>query len=152
MRITRRHVAAAGALVFTATALAPSSHSESADEAAVKKATDDLYKAFQAADEAKLDALLVDQLSYGHSDGRIDTKGTLIDSYVGPKKPIVKSIVITEPTVSVVGNNAIARHTAAFEWEADGKPGSAKVAVMQVWTKDVGTWRLLARQTFRPPS
>jgi ketosteroid isomerase-like protein len=152
MRITRRYIAAAGALVFAAASLPSFSHAESADEAAVKKATDDLYKAFKAADAAKLEALLVDQLSYGHSDGRIDTKATLIDFYVGPKKPVVKSIVITEPTVTVVGNNAIARHMAAFEWESDGKPGSTKVPVMLIWTKDGGTWKLLARQTFRPPS
>ena len=151
LRITRRHVAAAGALVFAAVSLPTSSHAESADEAAVKKAIDDFVKASIAADKAKLEALLADQLSYGHSDGRIETKAMFIDLLVS-KKAVLKSIVITEPTVTVAGNNAIARHAAAYEWEADGKPGSAKVAVMQVWTKNGSTWKLLARQTFRPSS
>jgi ketosteroid isomerase-like protein len=151
MRITRRYVAAAGALVFAATSLPSSSRAESADEAAVKKAVDDLGKAMIAADKAKLEALLADQLTYGHSDGRLETKAMFIDVFVS-KKSIVKSVVITEPTVAVAGNNAIARHTFAIEWEADGKPGSAKLPAMQVWTKDSGTWKLLARQAFRPPS
>jgi hypothetical protein len=104
MRITRRHVAAAGALVFAAASLPSSSHAESADEAAVKKAVDDLGKAMIAADKAKLEALLADQLSYGHSDGRIETKAMFIDLFVS-KRSVVKSVVITEPTVAVVGNN-----------------------------------------------
>lgn len=148
MRITRRHVAAAGALVLAAASLPSSSHAESADEAAVKKAVDDLSKAMIAADKAKLEALVADQLSYGHSAGRIETKAMFIDVFVS-KKSVYKSIAITEPTVAVVGNNAIARHTFAVEFEADGKPGSAKVGVMQVWTKDGGAWKLLARQAFR---
>jgi hypothetical protein len=151
MRITRRHVAAAGALVFAAASLPSSSHAESADEAAVKKAVDDLGKAMIAADKAKLEALLADQLSYGHSTGQIETKAMFIDVFVS-KKTVAKSIVITEPTVAVVGNNAIARHTLAFEYEADGKPGLSKPGVLQVWTKDGGAWKLLARQAFRPPS
>ena len=60
-----------------------------------------------------------------------------------------KSIALTDPTVAVAGNNAIARHTMAVETETDGKPSSAKVGVLQVWVKDGGSWKLLARQAFR---
>ena len=49
----------------------------------------------------------------------------------------------------MTGNNAVARHTYAVEFESDGKPGSAKIGVMQVWVKDGGAWKLLARQAFR---
>ena len=49
----------------------------------------------------------------------------------------------------MIGNNAIARHAFAVETETDGKPGSAKIGVMQVWVKDGGNWKLLARQAFR---
>lgn len=151
MRITRRHVAAAGALVLAAVSLPSAAHAETADEAAVKKAVDDLNKAMIAADKAKLEALVSDQLSYGHSGGRIETKAMFVDVFVS-KKSVYKSVVITEPTVAVSGNNAIARHVFAVEFESDGKPGSAKVGVMQVWTKDGGAWKLLARQAFRLPS
>jgi len=49
----------------------------------------------------------------------------------------------------VAGNNAIARHTFAVEFESEGKPGTAKIGVMQVWTKQGAAWKLLARQAFR---
>ncbi|MGE0573882.1 MAG: nuclear transport factor 2 family protein [Reyranella sp.] len=148
MRISRRHVAAAGALALATASLPSASRAESADEAAVTKAIDDLGKAMIAADKTKLDALVSDQLSYGHSSGRIETKAMFIDVFVS-KKSVYKSIVLTEPKVAVVGNNAIARHVFAVDYESDGKPGSAKVGVMQVWVKEGGAWKLLARQAFR---
>ena len=46
----------------------------------------------------------------------------------------------------------IARHNLDFEYEADGKPGVSKVAVLQIWTKDGGAWKLLACQAVRRPS
>jgi hypothetical protein len=146
MRITRRHLAAAAALA--AASLPSIAHAESADEAAVAKAVDDLNKAMIAADKAKLEMLVADQLSYGHSAGRVETKKEFVDVVAG-KKTIYKSITISDPKVAVTGNNAIARHTYAVEFESDGKPGSAKIGVMQVWVKDGGAWKLLARQAFR---
>jgi hypothetical protein len=148
MSITRRHLAAAGAFALAAASLPIASHAESADEVAVKKAVDDLGKAMMAADKAKLDALLSDQLSYGHSAGRLETKAIFMDVVAG-KKTIYKSITLTDPTVAVAGNNAIVRHTMAVETETDGKPSSAKVGVLQVWVKDGGAWKLLGRQAFR---
>ena len=146
MRISRRTLAAAGALVLVAAI--PHAHAESADEAAVRKAVDDLNKAMIAADKAKLEALVSDQLSYGHSGGRIETKKEFVAVFVS-KKSVYKSVTIDNASVQVAGNNAIARDVFNVEFESDGKPGSAKVGVLQVWVKDGGTWKLLARQAFR---
>ena len=151
MRITRRHLAAAGALALAAASLPITAHAESADEAAVRKAIDDLTKAMMAADKAKLEALVADQLSYGHSAGKLETKKEFVDVIAG-KKTIYKSITLNDPTVSVSGNNAIARHVFVVETETDGKPATAKVSVMQVWVKDGGAWKLLARQAFSKPA
>jgi ketosteroid isomerase-like protein len=149
MRVTRRHLAAGALALAVLPTIAPiTARAESADEAAVRKAIDDLSKAMLAADKAKLEALVADQLSYGHSAGRLETKKEFVDVIAG-KKTIYKSITLNEPTVSVVGNNAIARHTFVVETETDGKPSQAKVGVMQVWVKDGGNWKLLARQAFR---
>src|SRR5262245_18069177 len=146
MRITRRHLAAAGALVLAT--MPTIVHAESADEAAVTKAVDDLSNAMKAADRAQLEGLTADGLSYGHSSGKVETKKEFIDVVAG-KKTIYKSITLTEPKVSVVGNNAIARHIFAAEVEAGGQASSPKIGVMQVWVKDGGGWKLLARQAFR---
>lgn len=148
MRVTRRQLAAAGALAFAVASLPPAVHGESADEAAARKAVDDLTKAMMAADKAKLEALVSDQLSYGHSAGKVENKAEFIGIIAG-KKTIYKSITLVDPSVSVVGSNAIARHIFTAEVESDGKPSSAKVGVLQVWVKDGGAWKLLARQAFR---
>jgi len=58
MRITRRYLAAAGTLAFAA--MSVPSHAESADEAAVRKAIDNLVKALVAADKAALEAVASD--------------------------------------------------------------------------------------------
>jgi len=146
MRITRRHLAAAGALAVAAASLP--AHAESADEAAVGKAIEDLTKAMMAADKAKLEALTADQLSYGHSSGKVETKAEFVAA-IADKKTIFKSITLSNPSVAVVGNNAIARHIFAAEVEAGGQASSPKIGVMQVWVKDGAGWKLLARQAFR---
>jgi hypothetical protein len=45
--------------------------------------------------------------------------------------------------------NAIVRHMAAVDYEDGGKAGSTKIGVLQVWVKQDGRWKLLARQAFR---
>src|SRR5215471_7849459 len=146
MSITRRHLATAGALALAIGTLP--AHAESADEAAVRKAIDDLTKAMTAADKAVLEALVSDQLSYGHSGGQVQDKADFVAVIAG-KKTIYKSITLSNPTIAVVGNNAIARHTFAAEVEANGQASSPKIGVMQVWVKDGGAWKLLARQAFK---
>jgi ketosteroid isomerase-like protein len=146
MPVTRRHLAAAGALVLAAASMP--ARAESADEAAVRKAIDDLTKAMTAADKAALEALVADQLSYGHSSGAVQDKADFVAVIAG-KKTIYKSITLSDHKVAVVGNNAIARHTFAAEVEANGQASSPKIGVMQVWVKDGGGWKLLARQAFK---
>ena len=104
-----------------------------------------------AADQSALEGLVADQLSYGHSGGVVESKAQFVN-VVASKKTVYKSITLAEPTVTVVGNNAIARHIFSAETESDGKPASARVGVMQVWVKDGSRWKLLARQAFRLPS
>ena len=150
MAFTRRCVAAAGALAFGAMSLmhAAPSLAETADEMAAAKAVEDLRKAMVEADKAKLDALTAADLSYGHSAGVVETKAQFID-VIASKKTIYKQITLLEPSLKVSGDNAIARHIFTAETEADGKPGSARVGVLQVWQKQASGWRLLARQAFK---
>ena len=153
MRLSRRNVAFAGVLALgTSALLNPSAAiAQSGEEAAVNQAVEALRKAMVDADKARLEELVADQLSYGHSSGVIESKAQFV-SVVASKKTIYKSITLLEPTTTVVGSNAIARHIFTAETEADGKPGSARVGVLQVWQKQDGRWKLLARQAFRLPS
>lgn len=146
MTMTRRHLALAGALALGAASLP--AMAQSSEEAAVTQAGETLRKAMLDADKAKLEESVSDQLSYGHSAGRIETKAEFV-GIVASKKTIYKSITLSDAKTSVVGNNAIVRHIFSAETEADGKPGSARVGVLQVWAKEGSGWKLLARQAYR---
>lgn len=150
MPTTRRRLALAGGVVLVVPALVAGTtvFAQPADAAAVDKAITELRDAMLTADRGKLTALLLDQLSYGHSAGRLETKTQFLDVVAG-KKTLYKSIVFSDATTTVVGNNAIVRHVMTVETESDGKPATAKVGALQVWVKDGSAWKLLARQAFR---
>jgi hypothetical protein len=150
MRITRRHLTVAGLLALGTTSLAPTrpSLAESADEAAVAQAAEALRQAMVDADKARLEEIVADQLSYGHSGGRVESKAVFIDAIVS-RKFIFKSITLTDSTIAIAGNDAIVRHVFAGETVQDGKPASARVGALQVWQKVDGRWRLLARQAYK---
>jgi ketosteroid isomerase-like protein len=120
---------------------------ESADEAAVNRAVDALRKALLEADKARLQ-LTADQVSYGHSDGKVQTKAQFIDGVIG-RKAVVKSLDFPELSIAVVGDAAIARHIYSSESETDGKPASVRIGALQVWQKQDGSWKLVARQGFK---
>ena len=150
MQMTRRDLAEVGALVVGAASL---SHSSAAvagagDEAAVGQAVEGLRKALLGGDKAQLQQLVADQVSYGHSDGRVQTKAEFIDG-VMTRKAVVKSITFPELKVAVVGNAAIARHIYLSDSETDGNPTTTRIGALQVWQKQDGDWRLLARQGYK---
>jgi hypothetical protein len=153
MKFTRRDFAFTGATALAAASLlrSPAAVAQAGEEAAVNAAIEALRKAMVDADKAKLEELVADQLSYGHSGGVIETKAQFVEVIVS-KKTVYKSIMLSEPSTTVVGNNAIARHIFSAETESGGKAGSARVGILQVWQKQDGRWKLLARQAFRFPS
>jgi ketosteroid isomerase-like protein len=150
MEITRRNLAAAGALPIGAASLLQSAPTlaNSADAAAVDKAVEALRKALLEADKSQLEKLTAEQLSYGHSGGRVESKAQFIDG-VMTRKATYKSITFPEVTVAIVGDASIVRHLYESESETDGKPSSVKIGALQVWQKQNGAWKLLARQGFK---
>jgi hypothetical protein len=100
------------------------------------------------ADRAKLEALVADQLNYGHSGGTVQNKADFVEVIVS-KKTVYKSIDLTEIKVNVVGADAIVRHTWDSVSESGGKSSTAHIGVLQVWAKQDGKWKLLARQAFK---
>jgi hypothetical protein len=151
MTIGRRDLAVAAVLSFGASALgsSPAISQGGGDSAAVAEAVSALTKAMLAADKAKLDALVADQLSYGHSGGVVQDKQAFVD-VIASKKSVYKSIELSKQTIAIAGNNAIVRH--AWEGESgsgDGKWNVSKIGVLQVWQNQAGSWKLLARQAFK---
>jgi len=68
------------------------------------------------------------------------------------RKQVVKSLTFPDLKVAVVGNAAIARHIYLSDSELDGKTTTTKIGALQVWQKQDGAWKLLARQGFRLPT
>ena len=153
MNVSRRDLAVAGAFAVGASGLLLSglAGADAADEAAVAQSVETLRKALLEGDKSKLEQVASAQISYGHSDGRVETKEQFING-VMTRKQVVKSLAFPELKVAVVGNAAIARHIWLSESELDGKATTTRIGVLQVWQKQDGAWKLLARQGFRLPA
>jgi ketosteroid isomerase-like protein len=150
MQITRRDLAVTGALAISVSSLFSSSAAlaEAGDEAAVKQNVEVLREALLKADKAQLERLTAEQLSYGHSDGRVQNKAEFIDG-VMTRKATVKSLTFPDLKIAVAGDAAIARHIYESESETDGKPNNVKIGILSVWQKQGGSWKLLARQGYK---
>jgi len=150
MQITRRDLAVAGALALGVPSLLFGSpaYAEAGDEAAVRQNVEALREALLKADKAQLARLTADQLSYGHSDGRVQNKPEFIDG-VMTRKATVKSINFPDLKIEVAGDAAIARHLYESDSELDGKTTNTRIGTLEVWQKQGGNWRLLARQAYK---
>ena len=123
---------------------------QSKAEAAVTAAVENLKKAMIDGDKAGLEKITADQLSYGHSSGKVEDKATFVDNIVTGKSDFV-TIELTNQTVAVAGDAAIVRHTLAATTNDSGKPGSVKLNILLIWQKQKGQWKLLARQAVKVP-
>ena len=121
---------------------------QSSDEAAVAQGVEAYRKAMLAADRSQFEAICADQLSYGHSAGRIETKAQFIDGAVSGRS-VWKFITLTDHSNQIVGNNAIVRHIFTGENESEGKTNAIKIGILMVWQKQDGRWKLLARQAYK---
>ena len=118
----------------------------SADEDAVAKSVE-AFRAAQVATDAKaLDALCAAELSYSHSDARVEDKPTFITNATNRKTRFL-SLAYQDPKIRVVGNAAIVRFTWVSESEsvADGKKSSNKLHILMNWQKQGADWKLLSR-------
>jgi ketosteroid isomerase-like protein len=154
MNVSRRDFTVAGAVALGASGLLLSGVAGAAaadDESAVTENIETLRKALLEADRARLEQVAAPQISYGHSDGRVETKEQFING-VMTRKQVVKSLAFPELKVAVVGDAAIARHIYLSESELDGKQTTTRIGALQIWQKQNGSWKLLARQGFRLPA
>ncbi|MBV8889477.1 MAG: nuclear transport factor 2 family protein [Alphaproteobacteria bacterium] len=150
MQLSRRNLAVTGALALGTSRflLASPAHAEPGDQQAVSQAVEALRKALLEADKAALMQLAAEQLSYGHSDGRVQNKGEFVDGVVN-RKGTVKSLTFPDLNIGIAGDAAIARHRYVSSSEADGKTTDVNIGVLAVWQKQDGGWKLLARQGYK---
>jgi len=147
MHLARRRMAAVGAAaLLLASGLA---HAQAGDQAQVAAAVEALSQAMIAVDRPKLEALTSPALSYGHSAGRIEDKAQFIAN-LESRASAFRKIELSEQTIGITSDEAIVRHLFTGETvDPAGKVTPVRIGVLQVWTKDGGSWRLLARQAYR---
>lgn len=87
-------------------------------------------------------------LSYGHSNGWVETKNELIKNL---ETGYMKYIGYKEDSLQVVinGNIANARFVADITATLNGKEGNFHLKVLEVWVKKGKRWLLFARQAVR---
>lgn len=117
-------------------------------EAEVEAAVDALTQAILAADGPALNGLVLDGLSYGHSSGAVQDKAAFVEALTR-RRSSFPSITLSNRTASIVGDDAIVRHVFDGETASNGKTVPVHIGVLQVWHRDGGRWRLLARQAFK---
>jgi ketosteroid isomerase-like protein len=138
-------------LLLALALMAKVSMAQDSESKKVEQAVEQLRKAMVDADAASLKKLVADDVSYGHSSGKVEDKAQFIQSLSDGTSDFLK-IDLKDQTVRLTGNVAIVRHVLEADMHDKGKdPASIRIGVLQVWTKHSGKWQLLARQAFKLP-
>lgn len=133
-------------LLISAASLNLKAQNKKAD---VEKAVTYLVNALKSGNQADLEYIANDSLSYGHSSGKIQNKAEFIHSLVSKQSDFV-TIDVTKQSVLVEGNTAIVRHILYATTNDNGKAGEVNLGIMLVFTKNTkGEWKLLARQAYK---
>jgi ketosteroid isomerase-like protein len=117
-----------------------------ADEDAVAKNVEAFRTAQFAADAKTLGGLCAPELSYSHSDGRVEDKAAFVANATDGKSKFL-SLAYQDVSVRVVGDAAIVR----FHWlgetqaAADGKKSATNLHILMNWQKQGADWKLLTR-------
>jgi ketosteroid isomerase-like protein len=142
MNIDRRHLVLP-ALAVGLLGVAPTLAS-SAEEDAVAKNVEAFRMAQIAADAKAFDALCAPELSYSHSDGRVEDKATFITNATNGKSKFL-SLDYLDPQIRVVGTAAIVRFHWVAESQSDGKESNTNLHILMNWQKQGADWKLLSR-------
>jgi hypothetical protein len=116
------------------------------EEEGVAEKVEAFRKAQFAADPAGLAALCAEELSYSHSDGRVEDKATFVANATNGKSKWL-SLEYQDVKIRAVGPAAIVRFHWLGESEAvaDSKKSSTNLHILMNWQKQGADWKLLSR-------
>lgn len=114
----------------------------------VANAVEKLRKVMIDPDKAKLENVISDHLSYGHSGGKVEDKAAFMDALLSGRSDFV-SIELSDQTITTQGKTAIVRHSLSAVINDNNKPGTVKLFILTVWQKEKSKWKLLARQAVK---
>lgn len=135
-------------ILITFTIMGLFASAQSNEETKVAELTEKLRLAMISGNKAELESLAADNLTYGHSSGKIEDKATFVNS-LATKKSDFKKIELSEQFITVAGNTAIVRHILKADTNDGGIPGKVSLGIVLVWEKQGNDWKLLARRAFK---
>jgi Domain of unknown function (DUF4440) len=117
-----------------------------ADDMAIAKNLEAFRTAQVAADAKGLEALCAPELSYSHSDGRVEDRAAFVANATSGKSKFLE-LAYKDPSIRVVGDSAIVRFNWVGEQQAvaDGKKTATNLHILMTWQKQGTDWKLLTR-------
>lgn len=127
--------------------LTSNAFASTADETAVNDAVQRLSAAMIAGNGQQMKDLTAATLSYGHSDGHLQTQSEFVQ-VIASGQTKYRRIDLTNSTTAVTGDAAVVRDHFSGTVDSEGKVNEVNFNVVMVWQKEHGAWKLLARQGF----
>lgn len=103
---------------------------------------------FDTKDSIALVDLVSSKVTYGHSGGNIEDKATMVQKAVA-SKTTYKNSVSEKVSVDIDGNTAVVRQNFRATSVENGTETPLNLAILQVWKKENGKWRIWARQAVK---
>lgn len=105
---------------------------------------------FGTKDSLAVEDLFAKKATYGHSSGKIETREEAVRG-ITKNLSVYKDTAISNISIITADDDiAIVRHHfKATEHKADGTVAPLNLALMLVWVKEDGKWRLMGRQAVK---
>lgn len=117
-------------------------------ETKVAAAVEKLRVAMLSGVRKDLESVLSDDLAYGHSSGKVETKAQFVEAIVSRTSDF-KSIDLEDQKINVQGKLAIVRHILNGETNDGGKKGNVRLGIVLVFKQVNNQWLLCSRNAFR---
>ena len=114
----------------------------------VAQAVDHLTQAMLHKDIAQLQTLTANNLTYGHSSGKIQDKQAFIAD-IETGKSAFKTLEMQNQTITVSGDVALVRHHFSAQALKGTEVVPTEIENFQIWQKQNGKWLLVGRQAFK---
>ena len=131
-----------GVLFFT------SASAQSEQQEVVMMKMLELKTALIQKDSVSLSKLLADDVSYGHSNGWVQTKAQLIRDVMSGVQDY-KTIEPSNLNIRVYENTAVVTMQSKSNMIFQGKPLDLSMNILLVWVKKNNDWKLIARQSVK---
>jgi len=117
-------------------------------EEEVKTAVDHLRTAIIKKDKTALDKLVAADVTYSHSNAKMENKAEMIASITG-SDTVYYSMDMENTTYRIVGKTAMVQGKVIIVNSQKGEKKTLPLSILMVWVKNPAGWQLTARQTTR---